>query len=236
MTHRTIFSSISLAMCVSSSATATILVDYVDNDINNGIHDASIRNGGFEDVTVSGTFNSFANSAPWYNIGTGDQTAELTRNNLTTGTSLQNAVHAESAFRVIALDTEYTLTQGETVNFSYLWRDAFNWHDASDQIAFTIYTTADDTIEGVVTDSLASNSGTSSADNSYQEHADSLVATNLMDGKRLFISFENVDGNENANGFSRIDNVFVEVVPVPEPGSLALLSLGGLLIARRRRS
>ncbi|MEZ6191986.1 MAG: PEP-CTERM sorting domain-containing protein [Phycisphaerales bacterium] len=32
-----------------------------------------------------------------------------------------------------------------------------------------------------------------------------------------------------------IDNVLIETVAVPEPASLALLGLGGLMIANRRR-
>ena len=54
----------------------------------------------------------------------------------------------------------------------------------------------------------------------------------------------NLDGSTSAwafagfdlsNGAEVIDNIEVEVAPIPEPGSLALIAAGGLLIAARRR-
>ena len=48
-------------------------------------------------------------------------------------------------------------------------------------------------------------------------------------GKTLFVQIRTTDAESSE--FSRVDNVFVEVVP--EPGSLALLGLGGLLMLRR---
>jgi hypothetical protein len=43
------------------------------------------------------------------------------------------------------------------------------------------------------------------------------------------------DGATSANGNQRLDNVLIEGTLIPTPGSLALLGLGGLAAARRRR-
>lgn len=65
--------------------------------------------------------------------------------------------------------------------------------------------------------------------------ADDLSLTGLAPGaaySSVRVLFA-VDASNGVRGL--IDDVTLEQVPVPEPGSLALLGLGGLLIARRRR-
>jgi len=42
--------------------------------------------------------------------------------------------------------------------------------------------------------------------------------------------------NTNSNGSARLDNILVDGTFIPAPGSLALLGLGGLVAARRRRA
>ena len=230
----------SFSIIAASSVHAVVLVDYDDGDPNNGVHDSSIRNGGFEDNVIAdppsppGGTLSFANTDFWYNIGTGSQGGEAINNNSNfSDLSVQTGIVAESPTRVFGMDTGYTLSSGDLVNFSYFWRDAFNWDDASDQLTFSIFTTVDDTIDGAVDQSETSLGALSAANSSFQEHSGTLVATAAMDGKNLFIEISNVDGNAAPNGFARIDNVFVEAIP--EPSVLSLLGLGGLLAVRRRR-
>ncbi|MEO0476127.1 MAG: PEP-CTERM sorting domain-containing protein [Planctomycetota bacterium] len=56
----------------------------------------------------------------------------------------------------------------------------------------------------------------------------------LQDGTALGLHFEiNDTNNDDSNYFGYLDNVSVEVVP--EPASLALLAMGGLLVTSRRR-
>ena len=56
----------------------------------------------------------------------------------------------------------------------------------------------------------------------------------LDDAATAFIRFT-LDGATSTGGNIRIDNIVLEGTAIPEPTSLALIGLGGLLIARRRR-
>lgn len=49
------------------------------------------------------------------------------------------------------------------------------------------------------------------------------------------LPFTGNNGNYFANTNYGVDHVRIDFVPIPEPGSLALLGLSGLMIARRRR-
>lgn len=55
-------------------------------------------------------------------------------------------------------------------------------------------------------------------------------ADNGAVGHDLWVGFES---NQGAGIFGRVDDVVLTLVP--EPTSLALLGLGGLLVSRRRR-
>jgi len=54
-------------------------------------------------------------------------------------------------------------------------------------------------------------------------------------GSNYVIDFDFAQNNAGSWNQAAIDNVTLDFVAVPEPGSLALLGLGGLMIARRRR-
>ena len=76
-----------LSTSVSSLALAQILIDYDDGDAGNGIHDASILNGGFEDNVVPdpgdpGSRLNYSDVSFWVNLSTADQTLnDFVRNN-----------------------------------------------------------------------------------------------------------------------------------------------------------
>lgn len=64
------------------------------------------------------------------------------------------------------------------------------------------------------------------------------VTTSLLDDvadARLRMTFSG-GSTTSSTGNNRFDNIFIQGTQIPSPGSLALLGLGGLVAARRRRA
>jgi hypothetical protein len=176
----------------------------------------SLRNGNFNADTSTTDSRSYEDTPDWSNLG-GAQTAEATRTTLPfDGT--RNAVVSENGTRVHANDTGHTLTTGELFRAIYQWRDALNWTDASDKVGVTLFTTSDDTISGTRTIIQTLLSATSSANDSYQsETADFAAIPASANGKRLFVSFQGVNGDAITTGFARLDNFTLQRVTSFDP-------------------
>jgi hypothetical protein len=181
---------------------------------------AGVNNGDFND-DVSGTDQRVYSDTPaWTNIGTGfDQNQEATRTNLGFDGTRNHAV-AEAAGRVAAQDCGHTLGTGDYISFGYYWRDAFNWSDASDQIAIRLFTTDNNTLTGGQSTFATVLSGTSSANDSYQVGYGRAIAPASASGKKLFVAIDTQDGNASANGFARLDQFQLSVTSSPPAGTV----------------
>ena len=165
----------------------------------------ALRNGNFNADTSATDSRIFTDTPDWINIG-GVQTVEATRTNLAADGS-RNAAMRDNGTRVFANDTGHTLTTGELFQATYQWRDALDWNDASDRVQVTLFTTDNNTITGTRTVIQSLLSATSAANDSYQSETANFAAIPASaNGKRLFVSFEGVDGNASAIGYARLDN------------------------------
>ena len=211
----------SLLASSAVSVQATILIDYDDGDAGNGIHDAAVRNGGFETRVTAWTY------ANWVSVGPRAIALEIKttsgvrawpapnggRNNTILGIEPKN-----SDTKFPGQNTGHILSLGDRFLASYAWRNASGWKPA-DTIDFSLFYTDTDRIDGERTPLFTFNSGGEAANNRWEIEAIPLTA-GITDsgavGKTLFIVFE---ANAPSNSFSRFDNVFLEVVSGSETES-----------------
>lgn len=187
-------------------AQATVLIG---GDILNGNLNAGNADGDTTD-------DNFQSTPDWVNVG-GAQTMQCTRTNLTSPDSTRNAVLSLSGdrnFGSVFGPNGYTISAGDVFDIQYEWRDAYNWNDALDNVAVTLFTTDDDTIEGEATPLVVDLSGLSTTNNTYEtvNHDGVYIATTDDAGKKLFLVFAGQAGEGgDTNGFARFDNLIVEV-------------------------
>jgi len=167
-------------------------------------------NGNFNGDPVATGSRTFGDTPSWSNIG-GAQTAQATNSDVTFTDNTRNAVLFDNGSRKFAVDTGHTLATGQLFRAAFVWRDAGNWNDASDAVAVTLYTTADDTVGGVMTAIQTLQAPVSTIDSTYELAELTFAAVGASAaGKRLFVFFEGVDGNGSTNGFARLDNFVLQ--------------------------
>jgi len=140
--------------------------------------------------------------------------------------------------REFGRDLGYTIAAGDTFDLSYYFTAHSNnrWDLAEDTGDVVLYYTADNTIGGTVSDAITLNSGLVSTLQQFQfaSTTSQAFSSDAGAGKKLFIKVE-AESTASDEHFV-VDVISVSVTPVPEPGSLALLGLGGLCVLRRRRN
>ena len=177
---------------------------------------------------LNGDFNAnpgetvtFENTDAWYNTK-GGQHQVATRDDKTyDGT--QNAVLNQG--RGFGVDTGHVIAEGNTFDFSYVWKDDWNWVGGSDQVTVSLFVTDDDTITGARTDLVVDYSGTRQVADTYEyvsrEHVYTATASDA--GKILFAAIET-----DSAGFARLDNFVLMVHPFVVPKLPATVTLGNL--------
>lgn len=167
------------------------------------------RNGDFNDPAEVTGSRTFAETPEWYNLG-GGQGAQATNSDLAFDGS-RNAVLSDNGLRKFAVDTGHTLAASDAFRVGFVWRDAGSWNDASDKVAVTLYTTADDTIDGPRTVLQTLQAPFSTQDATYESASLTFDAMGAgTSGKRLCAFFEGVNGDDNTSGFARLDNFVLE--------------------------
>ena len=175
------------------------------------------------------TDDNFQVTPAWMNVG-GSQTMQSPRTNLPSPDNTRNAVLSLSGDRNFGSEfgpNGYVISTGDVFDIQYEWRDAYNWNDALDNVALTLFTTDDNTINGNITPLAVDLSGLSTTNNTYEtvSHNGIYIATADDAGKKLFLVFAGqADEGGDTNGFARFDNLVVEVNP-SSPVSLIITDI-----------
>jgi len=196
---------VAIVLALVGPASAELLVggDLLNGNFNNLIADSAVDS------------QSFSNTVAWVNLGTGGADIQATRTApaATSYDGTRNAVLSAGTGKVFTLDTGHEIEAGERFSFSYVWRDASGWTDATDQVHVSLFVTSDNTVTGARTNLIEDYSGTSTVNSTYEE----VVRENLYTGvsadvgKILFVAIDTA----NASGYSRLDNFTLSVSPPP---------------------
>lgn len=180
----------------------------------------SLLNGDFN--AAPGVSVTFASTPVWYNTR-GTQTAVATRNDITYDGTQNAILHTGRGYGV---DTGYTIAEGNLFDFSYVWKDDWQWVGSTGQVKVSLFVTDDNTITGNRTDLLVDDSGIRQVAGAYESVSREQVytATAADAGKTLFAAIET-----DSAGFARLDNFVLVVTPfLPPPPLVEVPGLVGL--------
>jgi uncharacterized repeat protein (TIGR02543 family) len=184
---------------------ATLRIRVLASGVPQLLIGGAVRNGDFN--ANPGASVTYEDTTHWYNTK-GSQTSVATRNDSTLYDGSQSAMLISS--RGFGNDTGHTIADGDSFDFSYVWQDAGSWIDGADQVTFSLFITADNTITGARTNLFVDYSGLSQADYTYElvSRIGAYTASASHAGKRLFAAIETTSA-----GWARLDDVTLTVNP-----------------------
>ncbi len=178
------------------------------------------------------------------------------RNNTASDGSYSGLIGADSSSANFNLITDtfqtgnYTIGLGDSYTLSFEHIGLLNWDDGIDEIRYSLFYTADNTLTGVTYQAPGSGSGLILGATATVLFSDAItvdltwgstgsintaaVSDGGAVGQHLFLAFTSAGASGE---YARVDEVNLSVTVVPEPGSMVLVLAGMasiVLLARKR--
>lgn len=186
---------------------------------NNPGQGLAINGWSFVRVSYNGANNAFGLDGHF-----GFDAASFEPNNTGSGMAFQNG-NANATIDLTADQIAFVGFAGDVFDLSYLLGSDSAGGNASVTLTLDLGLVSEQT---VTFDTVSRSGAARDGSNTITEQYISTAAYTTVDlNLRL--------GNESGSTRVLVDDVRLDVVPVPEPNALALLGLGGLLLNRRRR-
>lgn len=195
-----------------------------------------VLNGSFEDTTAGSSsynltnadFNALMNNATAFGggfdiAGQGELDIESNPGTYAPDSGFGRWHVSLVQYDALSLNLSESLVAGQEYQLTFVALSNTNFTAGTGPLRFGTSSSATDF------GSLAFSTGAFSTVSQWQSFSTSFVASSNSD----FLTIQGSQGEGGANSWMFVDGVSLQLVPTP--GSLALLGLGGLCLARRRR-